>query len=159
MCFFALNKQKTTRTTVETPPTTCARPNSSYAARLNKSLRCDWKAPQFGTNPHLEGKSGRCFWWVSPLPLKRDPWIVWAEKQGVFWCRYTYRYIHVYVYIYLRWYVYSHIYIYTASRISCNQCIDGHITDGHDGLATWSPKSSQGFHSIPSWSVEKSAFE
>lgn len=97
---------------METPPTTCARPNSSYAARLNKSLRCDWKAPQFGTNPHLEGKSGRCFWWVSPLPLKRDPWIVWAEKQGVFWCRYTYRYIHVYVYIYLRWYVYSHIYIY-----------------------------------------------
>ena len=84
---------------METPPTTCARPNSSYAARLNKSLRCDWKAPQFGTNPHLEGKSGRCFWWVSPLPLKRDPWIVWAEKQGVFWCRYTYRYVYIYMYI------------------------------------------------------------
>jgi len=71
--------------------------------------------------------------------------------------------IHIDIYMYMYTYIYDDmyiaIYIYTASRISCNQCIDGHITDGHDGLATWSPKSSQGFHSIPSWSVEKSAFE
>ena len=86
--------------------------------------------------------------WVLSTPFGN------VDECYIHGCKFT-----VYVCIYLRWYVYSHIYIYTASRISCNQCIDGHIMDGHYGLATWSPKSSQGFHSIPSWSVEKSAFE